>query len=657
MKHIIFLMALLCVGNSFAQKHDAQKLQQLSQVFQQEFDQNQIFINQYAHKTGQDVNKLNNHLVGKFGNFLAYIDVLDADQIKAANVDFLYNNTLPNIAVTGEGMTVYQWDGGRVEATHREYEGRVTNMEEDDVAISDHSTGVAGVIIAQGLNANAKGMAPEANLIAFDYNNNFSELAAESAAATDYMISNHSYGYQAGWRWGEYEESLGEGWYWFGYPSLGENESVLHGIYSNLDGYYDWIARSSPYHLILKAAGNDRNLGPTTPTEHAVLNDDDEWEVSDAVRPVNCGQTGYDCIPYGSVGKNIMMVGSIRQISGSGRYTGPESVEASNFSAFGPTDDGRIKPDLVTQGSSVIIPISNDEYYNNSNGTSVSTPSVSGIALLLQQINHQLTGEYLNSSQLKGLLLNTTNEAGENPGPDYKFGFGLVDAFQAANLLVDKQDNQAVVMTGTKGDNDINVQLVANGDAPIRATMVWLDADIDANALPFELNNRTKVLVNDLDMSITHNEIFTEYLPWTLDVENPAAAAVPGDNVVDNVEQILIESPAAGYYNLQISHKNTLVEGAQDFALIVSGAGLANQATQNIESKDFVIYPNPTQDILNLKGWNGNLKVQVINMDGKIVLYEQIENNQLNVNVLESGAYLIMIESEEGTTAKKFIKK
>ncbi|MDO5654868.1 MAG: S8/S53 family peptidase [Flavobacteriaceae bacterium] len=654
-KLFIFLLTA-SFSIAFAQETDLQALQKLSQQFQLEYEQNQIFIENRAAEKGMDAAELKKYLVGKIGNQLVYIDNLDQSQQAATNVDLLYNNALPGVAVTGLGMTVYQWDGGRVDAGSNEMTGRVTNMEDTTSPLSDHATGVAGIMIASGIAPSAQGMAPDADVIAYDYNNNFNEMSLESANNQNYMISNHSYGYQAGWRYGEYDAGLGEGWYWFGFPSLGENESALHGVYTQADGYLDQISRAAPFHLIIKAAGNDRNQGPNFPTEHAVLDDNNEWTIAEGIRPKNCAQTGYDCIPYGAMAKNILTVGSVNPLAGNGRYTGPQSVVASGFSAFGPTDDGRIKPEIVAQGAMVTIPMNNNTYYTSS-GTSLSTPSISGIALLLQQLYHQINGNYLNSASLKALLLNTTNEVGLYPGPDYRFGFGLADAFKAASLVVDEQNNDAVIMSGIKMANPINIGLEPIGNQPIRATLVWMDPVPSIQNMELTLNDRTPMLVNDLDMRITDNISFTEHMPWVLDVENPADAAIRADNVLDNVEQILIDNPAQGSHTLTITHKNSLRGLGQHYALVISGARLANTSTNDVVSKNLNIYPNPTKDILHINGLTGKSQIQIINMDGRIIQNESMESNNINVSHLETGSYILLISTDGVTTAKKFIKK
>jgi hypothetical protein len=83
-------------------------------------------------------------------------------------------------------------------------------------------------------------------------------------------------------------------------------------------------------------------------------------------------------------------------------------------------------------------------------------------------------------------------------------------------------------------------------------------------------------LVNDLDIRL-ENFITKEVTqPWILDPANPIAPATRGDNLIDNVEQIVLAAPKAGVYRLTISAKNAslLPAGEQPYSLVVSGATL-----------------------------------------------------------------------------------
>src|SRR5690606_22947565 len=115
------------------------------------------------------------------------------------------------------------------------------------------------------------------------------------------------------------------------------------------------------------------------------------------------------------------------------------------------------------------------------------------------------------------------------------------------------------------------------------------------------LNDRTPKLINDLDIRITDG--VTTYYPWKLDPENPAAAATQGDNIVDNVEQVYLQNPVAGQkYTITVSHKGTLVNNSQNYALVITGIDSDNMGTQETAVKnEITLYPNPVAEELNIK--------------------------------------------------------
>jgi len=88
------------------------------------------------------------------------------------------------------------WDGGSVLNTHLELAGRIL-QKDNPAGVSDHSTHVAGTMIASGVNPVAKGMAfQNQRLLAYDFNFDASEMMFE---APNLLLSNHSYGTISGW--------------------------------------------------------------------------------------------------------------------------------------------------------------------------------------------------------------------------------------------------------------------------------------------------------------------------------------------------------------------------------------------------------------------------------------------------------------------------
>ncbi len=97
----------------------------------------------------------------------------------------------------------------------------------------------------------------------------------------------------------------------------------------------------------------------------------------------------------------------------------------ASFSSFGPTADGRIKPDVAAMGVSVWL-ASSDTGYGFSNGTSFSSPMVAGVVAQILQVNPDL-----GPIEVRDLLRATASRA-ENP--DNALGWGIIDADAAVTL-------------------------------------------------------------------------------------------------------------------------------------------------------------------------------------------------------------------------------
>jgi hypothetical protein len=461
------------------------------------------------------------------------------------------------------------WDGGRVRHSHQEFTGRVV-QQDDPSGFDVHATHVSGTLIASGLLPAARGMAFAAQLKAWDYNNDIPEIAA---AASGLLVSNHSYGSLCGWR------STGRGWEWWGEPSLNETFDWKFGYYTNSAREWDIIAYQAPYYLLVRAAGNNRDSnGPPAGTSYFIANTN---VTSTATRSRN---DGYDIVTTNGNAKNILTVGAAHPIANG--YNTPSDVVVASFSSWGPTDDGRIKPDLVGIGVNVLSTGSdNDQAYFASSGTSMSSPNVSGSLFLLQEYYaKQNRGNFMRSATLKGLALHTANEAGNYPGPDYVFGWGLLNAEKAASVIANRQGDHVLEERELTQNQTYTFQVIASGKGPLEATICWTDPEGSVSLLsPQSVNDRTPKLVNDLDLRISQGN--QTFLPWTLDPDNPTHQAVPGDNIRDNVEKVYIPDAVPGKtYQISISHKGTIQRGPQAYALIVSGIGGRNYCTSQATS-------------------------------------------------------------------------
>jgi len=444
------------------------------------------------------------------------------------------------VTLLGEGMTIGMWDDGLLQS-HQELAGRIVANE--GTVVKDHATHVAGTLGAQGISTTAKGMAPKAKIFAHYFDNDLAEMAGvASSDQSSLLISNHSYGQATGWY------RAGGQWQWAGHPDVSQEEDYFFGFYGNDARLADQLAFLAPYYTIVWAAGNDRA------------------ESGDGSRPADCNKgTGYDCIIPDATGKNIITVGAVNAVS---TYNGASSVVMSSFSSWGPTDDGRIKPDLVANGVNVFsLSAMDNNTYATFSGTSMAAPNVAGSLLLLQELYGKLnSGAPMRAATLKGLAVHTAREAGSAPGPDYQFGWGLLDVEAAAQLIIKSNGIDKVLLESNLtigGVHEYSFKPKAN--EKVIVTLSWTDPP-GTSPQP-QLDPTQTMLVNDLDIKVTDNA-GNEIQPWILDPGNPGIAATRGDNVRDNIEKIEFTPTSSGDFKLVVSHKGSLQEGSQAYSLI-----------------------------------------------------------------------------------------
>lgn len=465
---------------------------------------------------------------------------------------FSLTNPLGSFQLTGKGIACGVWDDGLVK-DHIEFGNRILSKEGND--FESHATHVTGTILAAGVNPSARGMAPQAKAFTYYFNNDLSEMSVAANADEPLLFSNHSYGAVTGW-------SLRNGtWTWFGDPEISTEEDYRHGFYSQRTKNIDALAYLSPYYTIVWAAGNDR------------------FDTGNGTRPADCNKgTGYDCIISDAVGKNIITVGAVQKVAS---YTSPTSVVMSHFSSWGPTDDGRIKPDLVAAGMNVFSTNANGTNgYEFSTGTSMATPGVTGSLMLLQELYAKLhAGKFMKAATLKALAIHTAKEAGPKAGPDYQFGWGLLDVKAGADfLMAENNTDKLLIEERLMNHMDYELAIRPQANKKISITISWTDPE----GMPVNpaLDPLDKMLINDLDVRLIDEDGLVT-LPWSLNPSVPQAQAIQADNSRDNVEKIELSNPLNKNYRILIRHKGELIHGYQDFSVVIS------YESQNSNAKTF----------------------------------------------------------------------
>ncbi|MCB2198400.1 S8 family serine peptidase [bacterium] len=406
----------------------------------------------------------------------------------------------------GSGVTACVYDGGLVDISHLDFGGRATQGEGG--GISDHPTHVAGTLGGNG-DPTVRGMAPNVSIISYAYEacdpfclynspqdiwDNYTEavLLGGARLVTNSIGANVvSNGYSCSWL-GDYELT-----------SALVDSAVRGGLGEEV--------------VVLFSAGNERISGSP------------------------CG-TGFGTVSIPASAKNIITVGAFS-----------DNGSIASFSSFGPTDDGRIKPEIAGNGVNVYSTVPGGGY-DTMSGTSMSCPATAGVvALLMQAWDRHPDLPRPTPAQVKALLVTGADDAGVS-GPDYQYGFGRVDA----NDTVDIVGKYGFASGEVEDEGQWTMTFeVAPGVTDLKVSLAWSDPPA-AQLAPV-------TLVNDLDLTLT-SPISSTFYPFVLDGDNPGNPATNGRNSIDVVEQIFVSDPAAGTWTIVVDGYD-IPFGPQEFSL------------------------------------------------------------------------------------------
>lgn len=436
----------------------------------------------------------------------------------------------------GTGVMIGGWESGAPQLDHPDLAGRITLAQGS--ATVDHTTHVTGTLIGSGKNnSQARGMAPGAHYVAYDFLGDIPMEMTQAITSYGVHLSNHSWGYMTGWT----KDYYGQGWTWFGNPN--EESDSNFGRYSSLTQQWDtFVSRYDS--IVVKSVGNNRN-------DYGVPAGAAHHHLGDSVTLYYDGHksdSGYDSLETVACAKNIISVGAV---DGGGGM--------ASFSGWGPTDDGRIKPDLVADGVGVLSTFPSSGYGVMS-GTSMSTPAVTGALALLTELYDKTRHDKLGAATAKALLIHSATDLGA-PGPDYQYGWGQVNANAAASIIRDDQNSgQHLRLESLTDSAELSYPVtIGDGSSELRATIAWSD--------PAGSPAAASALVNDLDLELIAPDGSVHY-PFTLSGQADPAASARQDraNHLDNVEQVLVKSPQAGQWQIRV--RGYRVHGSQEFTLI-----------------------------------------------------------------------------------------
>ena len=434
--------------------------------------------------------------------FVKWIELTSAPAIKEDvrgksihRSNSLDTQTISGRNYTGEGIGVLVRDDGIV-GPHIDFQGRIDNSAASGTG-QTHGDGVSGILTGAGnLDPTKRGMAAGAALFVTNYGSSFLDNATTSLLNNgNAQITNSSYG------------------------------DGCNGGYTTRSRTVDQQTNTNTSILHVFSAGNS---GTT-----------------------DCGYGAGNV--WGNItgghkqGKNVIATANVYY-----------NAVLESSSSRGPARDGRIKPDITAHGQGQLSTNENNAYLSFG-GTSGAAPGIAGVSAQLYQLYKDANSNQMPESALiKATLLNTANDYG-NVGPDFKYGWGLVNGLRAAKLLEDGRFLDDNITQGTDNNHTINVP--AN-TKQVRFMVYWND--------PAAVAGASTALVNDIDLKVT-TPTSSVLLPWIL---NPAPNAttldLPATNGVDrlnNMEQVLVNNPQAGDYTINIAGFN-IPTGPQHYFVV-----------------------------------------------------------------------------------------
>jgi hypothetical protein len=392
----------------------------------------------------------------------------------------------------GRNMTIGIGDNSDI-STHMDFTGRLINRVFN--VPSGHGTHTSGTTAGAGIiNPLYQGMAPKSTIISQWFNDVITNTPVY-VADNNMIATNNSY-------------------------TTADAGCLGEGVYDVTSNYVDAQMKTYDEVLHVFAAGND-GLSTCTPYPGSYATIKSGWQTA----------------------KNVLTVGNLN-IFGA-------TYAISPTSSRGPVKDGRIKPEIVTSGVGIMSTLLNNAY-GVSSGTSMSTPVVTGGATLLNERYHQLFGTNPKAALLKALMCNTAEDVNNN-GPDFTFGFGLLNIRKAVEAM---EANHYII---SSAPNTFPLTIPA-GVRRLKVMLYWADAPASVGA--------ASALVNDLDLTVSDNPVTTTHQPLILN-STPGGvniAAAEGADHKNNIEQVVIDAPAAGNYLMNVN-AFSIPQGPQEYVL------------------------------------------------------------------------------------------
>ena len=437
---------------------------------------------------------------------------------------------------------------------------------------SGHGTHVACTVLGDGSKGGYAGVAPDAELyfqaMENDNTGNFQSPSLNYLLNTAYnsgaRIHTNSWGSSAASNQGKYTSES---------EDVDDRANNYDRVYNGVEGL-----------TILFAAGND---GPNAGT-----------------------------VSSPSTAKNSITVGNHQ-----GRYNGaPDNLMSG--SSRGPTDDGRIKPDIIAPGGYIRSCRAQEAqdtggsswqstWYLEYTGTSMATPNAAGASALVREYLLEIAQRPSPQGALiKALLVLGAQDINSRDIPNNDEGWGRVNLketlapSQGRGIWVD--DRSVLSNTGQSKSYVFNVTFA---NSQLKTVLAWSDA----RGSRFSSNQ----LVNDLDLEVESPD-GTIYLGNDFASGRSTTGGTKDD--VNNLEVVLIDAAMKGIWTVRVKDGLHGGSNTQPFAIAVSGQGVndlrpdpqvvANSMLLNVSIPQVGDQVRLTTEVFNA----GNIKAESVDL-------------------------------------------
>lgn len=293
----------------------------------------------------------------------------------------------------------------------------------------------------------------------------------------------------------------------------------------------------------------------------------------------------------------------------------------SSFSSYGPSADGRVKPEASAVGWNAYVQSSNNTIMQG-NGTSYACPKMAGMGVVLWQA----FPEFKNYTIREAIIKSGSNYF----NPNDRIGYGIPDMKKAFSILLQQY---AKITNATNNNCNINIQ--------------WKSKDV-------------AIMKYIVQRKLSNETYFT------------AIKEIQGNgNILSNKNYSIIDTVTT---TTPIAHATYRIQQIIDTATTGNNLVTIDSITLSVDNcnivlnESFTISPNPTKNSANLKIETpypiDNLWIRITDLKGSILSNQKYSKNagtsiyKLPVEFLAKGMYVVTIYNDKKIIAtQKLIKQ